>query len=88
MGTILSGVIGGVYGLLLLVGLEFVVKLFGYLPYNFLSDLGSVSAYMTIAFAIFPALAVAYQHGFGKGTITAVVTVLAWFLFKRFGTSP
>lgn len=88
MGTILSGVIGGVYGLLLLVGLEFVVKLFGYLPYNFLSDLGSVSAYMTIAFAIFPALAVAYQHGFGKGAITAVVTVLAWFLFKRFGTFP
>lgn len=86
MGMIMSGVIGGIYGLLLLVGLEVVVKLFSYLPYNFLSDLGSVSAYMTIAFAIFPAVAVAYQHNFKKGAITAVVTVIAWFLFKKFGT--
>ena len=88
LGLILSGVIGGVYGLLLLVGLEFIVKLFGLLPYNFLNDLGSVSVYMTIAFAIFPAVAVAYQHGFGKGTITGVITVIAWFLFKKFGTFP
>ena len=86
LGLIASGVIGGVYGLLLLVGLEFIVKVFGMLPYNFLNDLGSVSVYMTIAFAIFPAVAVAYQHGFGKGTITAVITVVAWFLFKKFGT--
>lgn len=88
LGLILSGVIGGLYGLLLLVGLEFIVKLFGLLPYNFLNDLGSVSAYMTIAFAIFPALAVAYQHGFGKGAITGIVTVVAWFLLKKFGTFP
>ena len=88
LGLIASGVIGGVYGLLLLVGLEFIVKLFGLLPYNFLNDLGSVSVYMTIAFAIFPAVAVAYQHGFGKGTITGVITVIAWFLFKKFGTFP
>ena len=86
IGLIASGVIGGVYGLLLLVGLEFIVKVFGMLPYNFLNDLGSVSVYMTIAFAIFPAVAVAYQHGFGKGAITAVITVIAWFLFKKFGT--
>ncbi len=85
-GMIMSGVIGGIYGLLLLVGLEAVVKLFGYLPYNFLSDLGSVSMYMTIAFAIFPAVAVAYQHNFKKGAITAVITIIAWFLFKKFGT--
>lgn len=88
MGLILSGVIGGVYGLLLLVGLEFIVTLFSLLPYNFLSDLGAVSSYMTIAFAVFPALAVAYQHGFGKGAITGVVTVVAWFLLKKFGTFP
>ncbi len=85
-GMVLSGVIGGIYGLLLLVGLEVVVKLFGYLPYNFLNDLGSVSVYMTIAFAIFPAVAVAYQHGFKKGAATAVITIIAWFLFKKFGT--
>lgn len=85
-GLVMSGVIGGLYGLLLLVGLEFIITLFGYLPYNFLNDLGSVSAYMTIAFAVFPALTVAYQHGFGKGAATGIVTVIAWLLFKKFGT--
>ncbi len=88
LGLILSGVIGGLYGLLLLLGLEFIVTVFGYLPYNFLNDLGAVSTYMTIAFAIFPAVAVAYQHGFGKGAITGVATVIAWFLLKKFGTFP
>ena len=88
LGLILSGVIGGLYGLLLLVGLEFIVTLFGMLPYNFLSDLGSVSTYMTIAFAIFPAVAVAYQHGFQKGAITGIITVVVWFLLKKFGTFP
>lgn len=85
IGTIAAGVIGAVYGLLILVGLEAIVTLFGYLPFNFLNNLGSVSTYVTVAFAIFPALAVAYQHGFKKGTITAVITVLAYFLIKKFG---
>lgn len=86
VGTILSGVIGAAYGLLILIGLEVIVTLFGYLPFNFLGSLGSVSTYVTVAFAIFPGIAVAYQHGFQKGTITGVVTVLAYFLIKKFGT--
>ena len=85
VGTILSGVIGAVYGLLILVGLETIVTLFGYIPFNFLNNLGSVSTYVTVAFAIFPSLAVAYQHGFKKGVITAVITVVAYFLIKKFG---
>ena len=85
-GMILAGVIGGVYGLGILVGLEAIVNLFALLPYNFLDSLGSVSTYVTVVFAIFPAVAVAYQHGFKKGVITAVITVLAYFLIKKFGT--
>ena len=84
-GTILAGVIGGVYGLGILLGLEGIVKLFSYLPYNFLSNLGSVSTYVTVAFAIFPAVAIAYQHGFKKGAISGIVTIIAYFLIKRFG---
>lgn len=84
-GMILAGVIGGLYGLGLLVGLESIVKLFAILPYNFLSDLGSVSAYITVVFAIFPAVAVVYQHGFKKGVVTAAITTLVFFLVKRFG---
>ncbi len=86
VGMILAGVIGGVYGLGILVGLEAIVDLFALLPYNFLDSLGSVSNYVTVVFAIFPAVAVSYQHGFKDGAITAIITVLAYFLIKKFGT--
>lgn len=86
VGWIVAGVIGAVYGLLVLVGLEFVVELFAMLPYNFTNELGSVSNYVTVAFAIFPAVGVAYQHGFNKGLITAGVTLLVYFVFKRWGS--
>lgn len=85
-GWILAGVIGAVYGLLILVGLEAVVSLFALMPYNFTNELGSVSTYVTVAFAIFPAVGVAYQHGFKKGLITAGVTLLVYFLIKRWGS--
>ncbi len=85
VGTIFSAVIGAGYGLAILAGLEVIVKLFGMMPYNFTSDLGSVSGYVTVAFAVFPAVGVAYQHGFKKGMITGGVTVLAFYLVKKFG---
>lgn len=85
-GMILAGVIGGLYGIGILAGLEFIVNIFKLLPYNFLSDLGSVSTYVTVAFAIFPAVAVAYQHGLKKGAITGVVTIIAYFLIKKFAS--
>lgn len=85
-GMILSAVIGAAYGLAILAGLEFVVKLFSYMPYNFTSDLGSVSGYVTVAFAAFPAVGIAYQHGFKKGMTAGTVTVLVYFLVKKFGT--
>ncbi len=86
VGMILSAVIGGVYGIAILAGLEFIVNLFALMPYNFTSDLGSVSGYVTVGFAVFPAIGVALQHGFKKGTITAGVTVLFYYIIKKFGT--
>lgn len=85
VGMIISAAVGAVYGLALLAGLEFIVNPFGMMPYNFTSDLGGVSNYVTVAFAVFPAVGVAYQHGFKKGTITAGVTVLVYYLIKKFG---
>ena len=57
-GTILAGVIGALYGVGILAGLELIVNLFALLPFNFLSNLGSVSTYVVAAFACFPAVAV------------------------------
>lgn len=86
VGTITSAVIGGLYGLGILVGLQFIVDLFAALPYNFLNDLGKVSSFIIVAFAIFPAIAVGYQQGFTKGAITASVTFLFYLLVAKFGT--
>lgn len=85
-GMILSAVVGGLYGLGILVGLQFIIDIFAKLPFNFLDPLGQVSAPVVAAFAIFPAVAVATQHGFKKGAIVGVVTTLVWFLIKKFGS--
>lgn len=88
VGNVLAGVVGALYGALLLVGLQAVVDLFAALPFNFLGNLNSISAPVVASFAIFPAVAVAMQHGFVKGTITGVITLLVWFATKQFGVIP
>ena len=68
---------GGVYGALLVVGLQSIVTLFEKLPINFFNSLGSLGDPILYAFAIFPAVAVAMQFGWLKGVITFALTVLA-----------
>lgn len=85
-GLILSGVIGAVYGVALLFGLQVIIDLVQYaLPVNFLGSLGQVSAGITLAFAIFPAVTVALQFGAVKGGITAVVTLLVRQIVETYG---
>lgn len=84
-GLVLSGVVGALYGLGILVGLQFVVDLFATLPYNFLGTLGAVSAPVVAAFAAFPSVAVAMQHGYKKGAFTGLLTFIVWFVTKKFG---
>lgn len=85
VGTIVAGVVGAAYGVAILLGLEFVVKFFAALPFNFLGSLGSVSSFVTAAFAIFPAIAVGHQHGFQKGAASALVTLLVYIFTVKFG---
>lgn len=85
IGAITSLVAGATYGVLILVGLEVIVDLFGKLPYNFLDPLGSVSSFVVSGFAIFPSVAVGAQHGFKKGVITGTISVLVYFLIAKFG---
>lgn len=85
-GVILAGIIGAVYGVALLLGLEFIVNLFGMLPVNFLDALGQVATPIVVSFAIFPAVTVGLQYGFKKGMITAVITLLARQITAVFGT--
>ncbi|UJF15290.1 YhfT family protein [Jeotgalibaca sp. MA1X17-3] len=85
-GMIIAGVIGAVYGIALTLGLQAVVDLFAMLPVDVLGALGAVGTPIVIGFAVFPAVAVAYQHGFNKGAITLATSTLVLFIVKRFGT--
>lgn len=87
-GTVLSGVIGSLYGVGLVYGLEIVVNLFAMLPVNFLDALGNVGSPVVAAFSIFPAVVVGYQHGFGKGVITFIVIALVNQITLKYGVIP
>ncbi len=76
-GAIISGVVGALYGIGILKGLEGVVKAFELLPVNFMGSLGQVGAPIVIAFAAFPALATGYQYGAKKGLINLTLSVIA-----------
>lgn len=84
-GTIMSAVIGGLYGVGVVYGLEIVVQLFAMLPVNFLDALGQVGAPVVAAFAVFPAIVVGYQYGFKKGIITFAIVALVNQLVMTFG---
>lgn len=76
-GTIASGVIGALYGLGLVTGLEGIVTAFEKLPVNFMDSLGEVGAPIVVAFAAFPALATAYQYGAKRGLLNLVLSLIA-----------
>ena len=84
-GMVISGAIGAIYGVGLVVGLKFVVDVFEMLPVNFLPELGMVSVPIIAAFATFPALVVAYQYGVKKGAITLTLSFLVRQIVQYYG---
>jgi len=54
------------------------------LPVNIFDAMGAVGTPVTLAFAAFPALAVALQHGVGKGVVTLSISALVRILIVRF----
>ena len=85
-GMAISGVVGAVYGIGIVYGLQFVVDLFAKLPVNFLEPLKQVGTPITVAFAVFPALVVAYQFGTKKGLLTGLVALLVRQITVIYGT--
>ncbi|MGX6971134.1 YhfT family protein [Vagococcus bubulae] len=85
-GLIISGVVGAIYGVGLVLGLQAVVDAFALMPVNFMDSLSQVGAPVVISFSIFPAVAIASQHGFKKGSISFIATLLTLFIVKQFGT--
>lgn len=85
-GIIISAVVGAIYGIGLVLGLQAVVDLFALMPVNFMASLSKVGTPVVISFSIFPAVAIATQHGFKKGAVSFGATLLTLFVIKRFGT--
>jgi hypothetical protein len=88
IGTIVSAVIGALYGIGLVIGLQAVVDLFKLLPVDFLSNLGKVGDPIVAAFAVFPAVVVAYQYGMVKGGITLGLTLVFMQIVRVYGRIP
>ncbi len=85
-GMIIAACVGALYGVGLVLGLQAVVDLFAMMPINFMDSLSQVGSPVVIGFSIFPAIAIASQHGFKKGAISFSATLLILFIVKRFGT--
>lgn len=85
-GLVLSIISGGVYGLLITIGLNWVVDLFSKLPVNFLPSLGKVGSPIIVAFSVFPSLVVGYQYGFKKGLFSFALTVIIRQIIAKYGT--
>lgn len=81
---IISGTVGALYGGIVTVALDAIIKGFSYLPVNFLDGLSAVGDPIIYAFVAFPALAVAYQFGKKKGIITFVISLAARIVVDRF----
>lgn len=84
-GESIAGIVGGLYGVGILKGLEFVVETFAKLPVNFLDKMTMVGLPIILAFSVFPAIVVAYQYGYKKGMIAMFITLAARQLFAKYG---
>lgn len=87
MGLAGAIVVGALYGVLLVLGLDAVVKLFANLPVKVLDSMGSLGDPIVYAFAAFPAIAVAMQYGVKNGIITFVITLLGRQIAGALGQS-
>lgn len=85
VGTVVSAVLGGIWGIVVVAFMSTIANIFSLMPVNFLPHIGNVADIVVATFAIFPALAVAFQHGAKKGGITAIITLITYILVKNFG---
>jgi len=84
IGLVLSGIVGGIYGLFILIGLGSFVELMKKLPVNIFDPLGSLGDPVIYAFAAFPALAIAFEYGFKNGLLSLAIITLIREIAEKF----
>jgi len=80
----LAPILGGAWGALVIYALGPLNTAAQALPVNFLAALQDIATPILYLFALFPAVAVAYQFGRGRGIAAFAVTALALVLTVRF----
>ncbi|SHF14457.1 Protein of unknown function [Seinonella peptonophila] len=81
--SIIATIVGTLYGGIVTVTLDAIIKGFKHLPVNFLDALASVGDPIVYAFVAFPALAVGYQFGKKKGLITFLFSLVARIVVEK-----
>lgn len=76
LGACIAAILGGLYGILLLVGLGAVVDVSNSLPINIFESWQGLSGPVLYAFAAFPCIVVAMDYGWKKGLVSLGVVVL------------
>lgn len=85
-GSLLSLGAGALWGVLIMFGMQTIINLFAALPIDFLGNLSTVGSLVIVLFAVFPALAVAYQTNFRNGAIVLALTMLVKQITVLFGS--
>lgn len=80
----IAPILGGVWGALVIYALGPLNAAAKALPVNFLVALQDIATPILFLFALFPAVAVAYQFGRARGIVAFLVTALALVLTVRF----
>ena len=84
-GMILATLVGCVYGVLLMFGMQAIMSIFEKMPINFTSNLSTVGNLIIISFCVFPAVAIAYQKGVAEASIVLALTMLIKHLTGLYG---
>ena len=83
-GAILSAICGGLYGVLLLAGLQAVVNAASALPVNIFDAWQNISGPVMYAFIAFPCVVITKDYGWKNGLLSLIVVVLVRSIFNKF----
>lgn len=81
-----SALVGAVFGVILMFGMQGIINIFALMPIDFLGNLSTVGDLIIVTFCVFPAMAVAYQSGFWTGIVVFALTMLVKQITVVFGT--
>lgn len=82
----IAGVLGALWGFLVVVSLTTVNTVLTGLPVDFITALGELSGPVVSAFALFPILAIFLQFGKKKGILSAIIVLAVRVLLVKFTT--